>query len=120
MARPRTMPISVYWPSFSKDDGLNQNSLVRSSYVNIPEGGIQGSVWMADWQMFRNGSDRLVALTDVWVEDLLHHQLEELFGNPAFVDALLPFELHVELLFQVGRVLHSDHLQLGDIGRGGA
>lgn len=36
MARPRTMPISVYCPSFSNDDGLNQNSFVRSSYVNIP------------------------------------------------------------------------------------
>lgn len=120
MARPRTMPISVYWPSFSKDDGLNQNSLVRSSYVNIPGGRgateSQGSVWVADWRTFGKGSDRHVALTDVWVEDLLHHQLEELFGNPTFVDALLPFELHVQLLFQVGWVLHGDHLQLGGIG----
>lgn len=30
------MPISVNWPSVSKEDGLNQNSFVDSSYVNIP------------------------------------------------------------------------------------
>lgn len=57
-----------------------------------------------------------VAPTDVRVEDLLHHQLEELFGNASFVDALLPLELDVELLLQVGWVLHGDHLQLGDTG----
>lgn len=60
--------------------------------------------------------DMSVSPTDVRVEDLLHHQLEELFGNASFVDALLSLELDVELLLQVGRVLHGDHLQLGDTG----
>ena len=30
------MPIRVNWPSVSKEDGLNQNNFVDSSYVNIP------------------------------------------------------------------------------------
>lgn len=52
--------------------------------------------------------------TDVGVEDLLHHQLKELFGHASFVDTLLPLKLYIELLLQVSRVLHGDHLQLPD------
>lgn len=55
-----------------------------------------------------------IAPTDVGVEDLLHHQLKELFGHAPFVNTLLPLKLYVELLLQVSRVLHGDHLQLQD------
>lgn len=60
------------------------------------------------------GSEKkeLEAHTNVWVEDLLDHQLEELFGHTTLVNALLPFKLYVQLFLQVGRILHGDHLKL--------
>lgn len=50
--------------------------------------------------------------TNIWVEDLLHHQLKELFGNTSFINTLLPFKLHIQLLLQVCRILHRNHFQL--------
>lgn len=50
--------------------------------------------------------------TNIWVEDLLHHQLKELFGNTSFINTLLSFKLHIQLLLQVCRILHRNHFQL--------
>lgn len=49
-------------------------------------------------------------LTDVRVENLLQHQLEELLGHSSLIHTFLPFEFNKELLLQAGWVLHGDHL----------
>lgn len=51
-------------------------------------------------------------LTDVRVENLLQHQLEELLGHSSLIDTFLPFKFNKELLLQAGWVLHGHHLEL--------
>lgn len=49
-------------------------------------------------------------LTNIRIEHLLKDKLEKLFRHSSFVDALLSFKLHKQLLPQVRWVLHGDHL----------
>ena len=51
-------------------------------------------------------------LTDIWIKEFLNDELEELFGNTALVQSLLPFKLYEKLLLQVTWVLQGHHLQL--------
>ena len=44
----------------------------------------------------------------VRIEYLVYDQLKEFFGQTAFVNALLAFKFHHQLLFQIRWILHSD------------
>src|SRR6218665_1876552 len=54
MANPRTIPISVNCPSFSKDIGLNQNVFVSWSYVNMPGGEKRGDTINVSSNLFKS------------------------------------------------------------------
>ena len=54
----------------------------------------------------------VISLTKIWIEYFLGEELEEFFGHAPFVDSLLAIELDKQLLFQIARVVHENHLQL--------